>query len=166
MAEVAEITYNGAAKVLDELSKMLGVFFMLLGETGMLVVRAQNIDLIRQINKDANIVMGNNYCRVDRSEMENAIAQSNLSDKNIFTLKDLSYEEAVVISNKFNGIGKGFLIGMEEDSATHKWSVSFLASKLVTGAKEKKDENGNRVLDENGKIYAVFQYRIPSSDPF
>lgn len=203
MAEVAEITYNGAAKVIDELSRMLGAFFMLLGEhlqkkaeyrpykemgkwlsqnkdamfykidgdcekqviagiekaklpyyqlgkTGMLVVRAQDIDLIRQINKDANIVMGNNYCRVDRSEMENAIAQSNLSDKNIFTLKDLSYEEAVVISNKFNGIGKGFLVGMEEDSATHKWSVSFLASKLVTGAKEKKDENGNRVLDEDG----------------
>ncbi len=89
-----------------------GIPYLSCNEKATLFIRGDDLEAIREINRDILIAKGNYFQEVDASALENAIAGANfVKDKNIFTLYGLDEYQAECIKNKCNNITSGFMIG-------------------------------------------------------
>ncbi len=97
----------------------LGVPHILLTD-GNILIRPEDVDIVREINREVNIAKGNYFQEVDAVEFENAIATfDKIKDKSIFELQNLNEYELEVLKNKINNISKGLMVGVKHKDTDH-----------------------------------------------
>lgn len=114
-----------------ELDK-LRIPYIDLANTNRILIKAPDLDEVKELNRSILIAKTNYFQDVDGRELENAIASSDrIPDKEIFTLHNLNKYQVEVLKNKCNSISSGFMVGITETSSG-TFDVSIRASNLFS----------------------------------
>ncbi len=116
-----------------------GIPFGETNEGDKILIRYDDLNLIKGINHDILVAKGNYYQEADASELERAVATAPfIKDKEILSIKDLNTYQYEVLKNKCNDISQGFMIGRKEKE-NGLFDVSVQAKDVLTDDAEKKD---------------------------
>lgn len=132
-------------ELLTELDAHAIPYLEVKGDQSMVLVREQDRPLIKSINKDILVQMGNYYQEFDAAQMEMKIAEAPEklipdSQKQIMTVHGLSSYEYEVIKNKCNNIGQGFMVGKTvNQDGTYDLSIQAKPDRVLSPETDRND---------------------------
>lgn len=110
---------NGCNKELTGEMYKHGIPYVML-TNGNVLIRPDDLEIVRSINREVNIVKQNYYQEIPGNEFEDAIVRfDGIKDKTVFVIKDLNEYQLEVLKNKVNTISKGFTIGITTYDEEH-----------------------------------------------
>lgn len=134
----------------NELKKAEIIYFKT--SDGNLVIRNCDLEKINDINRKCLVARSNYYQEVGLDEFENAIADSDIENKELFKVQGLSYVEMECLKRKCNDISRGFMVGVKKNEETGQYDVAVYGKKVCEYNPERTD------FCEAGLAYAFSLY--------
>lgn len=129
MGEASKESYARSLKM--ELERKGILFFNDASDAGRIVIANEQLDAVKDINREILVARCNYLQEVNTIEMEAAIAKyDGIKNKEIFTIHNLNQYECEVFKNKCNYIDKGFMVGVMENEKG-LYDVSVHSSKML-----------------------------------
>lgn len=134
----------------NELKKAKVIYFKT--SDGNLMIRNCDLNKINDINRKCLVARSNYYQEVGLDEFEDAIADSDIEDKELFKIHGLSYIEMECLKRKCNDISRGFMVGVKKNEETGQYDVAVYGKKVCEYNPERTD------FCEAGLAYAFSLY--------
>ena len=119
---------------------------------GKILIRDCDKDAVRELNRKCLIARSDYYQEIGLDEFENAVADTDIKDKELLKVSGLSYMEMECLRRKCNDISRGFMLGTKKDPETGLYDCAVYGRKVCEYDPERTD------FCEAGLAYALSLY--------